>query len=501
MNSTKIAAILYHYPCPDGAFSALAAHLYFSATSTPAVFFPNTVYSPLRAVDLPLHEIDDVYLLDFVGPTGFVEEISSKVSRVIILDHHKTALETLGGTGCDIGTNVLKVLDMNRSGATIAYDYFKEKLEGKRSPTDPNTSLSRCTEVVLAEYRRVRQLFEYIEDGDLWRWKLKDSKAFSSGLKDLSIEFNANLNPSLFKELLSLNLESIIKNGMESLSKKQKLIDGILDQSFEISIGGGSFGKCLAVIADSIPELRSELGHQLATKSQNFNLRGIGAVVYKVPELDNDDIVKISLRSIESEDTTLISQAKSRRPLSGESLQKVQESDEIEKSSSWAARLRKGRSIADIRMIGKLHMEKVGNSQSKGGSEGVADSKSSGESLSKSSGEILIKSKDLKKPASSDEEAVARLSEKQISTLKMVRRKGAKVKKDIKYQRRKKLREARLAQIREPEVEITSQKEAENKECERRRLQRVDAEENYKESLELGVKGSLPAEGRNDKTF
>ncbi|CAM8982113.1 unnamed protein product [Rhodiola kirilowii] len=308
MNSTKIAAILYHYPCPDGAFSALAAHLYFSANSTPAVFFPNTVYSPLRAVDLPLHEIDDVYLLDFVGPTGFVEEISSKVSRVIILDHHKTALETLGGTGCDIGTNVLKVLDMNRSGATISYDYFKEKLEGKRSPTDPNKSLSRCTEVVLAEYRRVRQLFEYIEDGDLWRWKLKHSKAFSSGLKDLSIEFNANLNPSLFKELLSLNLESIIKNGMESLSKRQKLIDGILDQSFEISIGGGSFGKCLAVIADSIPELRSELGHQLATKSRNFNLRGIGAVVYKVPELDNDDIVKISLRSIESEDTTLISQ-------------------------------------------------------------------------------------------------------------------------------------------------------------------------------------------------
>lgn len=44
----KKSAVLYHYPCPDGAFAALAAHLYFSATSMPTFFFPNTVYTPLR---------------------------------------------------------------------------------------------------------------------------------------------------------------------------------------------------------------------------------------------------------------------------------------------------------------------------------------------------------------------------------------------------------------------------------------------------------------------
>lgn len=38
------------------------------------------------------------------------------------------------------------------------------------------------------------------------------------------------------------------------------------------------------------------------------NIRGIGAVVYHVPELENDEMLKISLRSIESEDTTPISQ-------------------------------------------------------------------------------------------------------------------------------------------------------------------------------------------------
>lgn len=77
-----------------------------------------------RVQDLPLNEIGDLYLLDFVGPDGFIEEVSTKVQRffcfvccfsckrcsfyifcifvrrigssylcrVIILDHLKTAL-------------------------------------------------------------------------------------------------------------------------------------------------------------------------------------------------------------------------------------------------------------------------------------------------------------------------------------------------------------------------------------------------------------------------
>jgi hypothetical protein len=77
----KSAAVLYHYPCPDGAFAALAAHLYFKATSLPAIFFPNTVYSPIKPDQLPLHQFSHVYLLDFVGPSGFVQQLSSKVPR------------------------------------------------------------------------------------------------------------------------------------------------------------------------------------------------------------------------------------------------------------------------------------------------------------------------------------------------------------------------------------------------------------------------------------
>ncbi|KAH1152375.1 hypothetical protein GYH30_045719 [Glycine max] len=294
-------AILYHYPCPDGAFAALAAHLYFKATSSfSPLFFPNTVFNPLSAEDLPLNEIGDLYLLDFVGPDGFVQEISTKVPRVIVLDHHKTALQRLGNEA-SLGENVVKVIDMERSGATIAFDYFKDKI------FSPDVAVKHPS--ILEEFERVRKLFLYIEDGDLWRWRLPNSKAFRSGLKDLDIEFDARKNPSLFDQLLSLDLDNVISTGTVSLSDKQKLIDDCLRKSYEIALGNAEFGYCLAVNADTaLSELRSELGHQLATKSQKMNLRGIGAVVYNVPELENDQRLKISLRSVENEDTTPISQ-------------------------------------------------------------------------------------------------------------------------------------------------------------------------------------------------
>lgn len=113
----------------------------------------------------------------------------------MVLDHHKTALEMLG-SGMSASGNVTKVIDMHRSGATIAYDYFKEKLLGG----DINSSRDGA----FAEFVRVRRLFEYIEDGDLWRWHLPNSKAFSSGLKDLNLEFDVTSNQSLFQQVTSV---------------------------------------------------------------------------------------------------------------------------------------------------------------------------------------------------------------------------------------------------------------------------------------------------------
>ena len=87
---------------------------------------------------------------------------------------------------------------MGRSGATIAFDYFKQRAMEERLLE------------VAGEFERVRRVFEYVEDGDLWRWGLQNSKAFSSGLKDMNLEFDVGLNPSYCKKLPSAALYVIV---------------------------------------------------------------------------------------------------------------------------------------------------------------------------------------------------------------------------------------------------------------------------------------------------
>lgn len=177
---------------------------------------------------------------------------------------------------------------MARSGATIAFDYFKQKLND---------------EIAISEFNRMREIFEYIEDGDLWKWKLPNSKAFYNGLKDCKIEFDFNRNPNLFNQLRSLDLQSVIEQGVSSSSEKQRRIDEALSESFEIEIGGEV--KCLAARADEIQELRSDLGHQLACKGGEMGMMRMGAVVYKVVD---DGRVKVSLRGDGEVDTAVISE-------------------------------------------------------------------------------------------------------------------------------------------------------------------------------------------------
>ncbi|KAH7437661.1 hypothetical protein KP509_05G083100 [Ceratopteris richardii] len=270
------AAVLYHYPCPDGAFAALAAHLYHSIIGVPAVFFPNPVYNPIKVKDVDAGTFDVFYLLDFVGPKGFATELCSKAKKVIVLDHHKTAYEELSSK-CP--SNLVKNFDMKRSGATLAFDYFTDQLQQCKNTVsdlhvatmkEPSKGLTLVDEQNLL---RVRCVFDYIEDADLWKWNLPQSKAFSSGLRSLNIEYNVNINVDMFQQLLSLEAASVIAIGEKVLLSNQIRIDAAIQSSFILNLGQGSFGKCLAVESDDMADLRSELGHQLAARSLSLGLR------------------------------------------------------------------------------------------------------------------------------------------------------------------------------------------------------------------------------------
>ncbi|GAB4821849.1 hypothetical protein N2152v2_008895 [Parachlorella kessleri] len=283
---------LYHYPCPDGIFAALALNLWHQAKGKAVEFIPNRVYAPATVQTLGLQGGEVVYLVDFAGPSGFAKELAQRAQRVVVLDHHKTSAAELTDPSILEVPNLEVHFDMNRSGATVAHDYFQP--EGL-TPEQ-------------------QQLFKYIEDADLWRWRLPDSKAFHSGLGSLRLEYDATKNPGIFDELLAQSPESLIARGKPILEEERRQVEAAAATAFVVNLGGSSgskrgWGQCLAVAgADDVGRLRSQLGNVLAERAKAQGLRGVAVVAYTEAAMNDPSKLKLSLRSVGDEDTTVISE-------------------------------------------------------------------------------------------------------------------------------------------------------------------------------------------------
>ncbi|CAD7699251.1 unnamed protein product [Ostreobium quekettii] len=288
------AVVCYHYPCLDGVFAALAARLGLPEGGPRVRFVPLTVHSPPScAADLGLEGGEHVYLLDYVGPRGFALNVAKVVRRLTVLDHHKTALDILPGRGSGCPANMDVVLDMKRSAATIAMDYFKPR--------------------AVLDSPKLRWAFRYVEDADLARWKLKNSKPYTAGIARKNLEFDFNKNPRIFDQLLRLDTAEMTRMGRKKMRADLGLMEPIVRQAFEVAIGGADaagrdWGRCLAARADDLHHLRSGIGNRLARMSRARGLRAIGLVAYFEPEMNDRRKIKCSLRSLGREDTTKISE-------------------------------------------------------------------------------------------------------------------------------------------------------------------------------------------------
>lgn len=115
--------------------------------------------------------------------TGLIAAATVMAFRVIVLDHHKTAQDMLNTTESQ-HPNLDAQIDMSRSGATIALDYFRPAVrhEALGVPMQPIQFCSLRLRKLVQITQEQRRIFEYVEDADLWRWKLPDSQAFHAGL-------------------------------------------------------------------------------------------------------------------------------------------------------------------------------------------------------------------------------------------------------------------------------------------------------------------------------
>lgn len=129
-------AILYHGGCPDGFGGAYAAWKKFG---------DDVEYIPVKHGQPAPEKLDgkNLYFIDFCYQRSVMDEVAKVAKSVTVLDHHEGVRDT--------ATKFPGVFDPSHSGAIIAWNYFHQHIA-------------------------VPKLFAYVEDGDLYRFALPNTR-------------------------------------------------------------------------------------------------------------------------------------------------------------------------------------------------------------------------------------------------------------------------------------------------------------------------------------
>ncbi|AXI02814.1 DHHA1 domain-containing protein [Aquirhabdus parva] len=181
--------VIYHGKCADG---FTAAWVFYKKFGNSVDFHPG-VFSeaPPDATDRI------VYLVDFSYKRAVVEAMISIATKVVLIDHHKTALEDLAGL-----EDLEWFTDNNRSGAQLAWDYLYP-LED--SPL----------------------LVKYVQDRDLWQFQLDHTREITSYVFAFDQTFE---NWDKLDQVISKDLNVAIQAGNAMALKQRKDLRDILDQ-------------------------------------------------------------------------------------------------------------------------------------------------------------------------------------------------------------------------------------------------------------------------------
>lgn len=157
----KRYVVLYHGNCYDGFGAALAAWLNFRDYASYVEVFHG---KPLDVASLVGKE---VYFVDFCPPKKDLLAVCALAKTVAVIDHHKSVEGDL--EDMEHPYNFSIHLDTSHSGAYLTYVYLND--DKGRLP--------------------VPDLFLYIEDRDLWRWELPNSREVSTALASIPKTFES----------------------------------------------------------------------------------------------------------------------------------------------------------------------------------------------------------------------------------------------------------------------------------------------------------------------
>lgn len=217
----------YHAGCPDGFGAAWAV---WKAWGPAGEYRARGHDDPLRP-----HEFagDQVVFADIAPSNAALRQLGEKAAQVVVLDHHVSALDRyradpelareLAGQGHEV------LFDLDHSGAVLAWHHFH-----------PGTPLPA--------------LLAYVEDQDLWRWKLPDSEAVNAAVHSYPRRID------VWEELVAAPIERLVAEGTPIARAQRIEVERALQNAHPVTLGGMRLEAVNALFQ------RSLIGHELAQR-------------------------------------------------------------------------------------------------------------------------------------------------------------------------------------------------------------------------------------------
>lgn len=234
------AVVIYHDNCLDGFTSAWAFHRLRGFEYTDGVtYIPASYEEPFPSFpEGPC----DLYILDFSYSRAELEYFCPLFNTVTLLDHHKTAMENIGPKVWPLEQwpdNLGMVLDMQRSGAGITWDWFSKDPVGRS------------------------KLVSYIEDRDLWKFNLPFSKEISAYIQMQKRDFNSW---DILEEDLLWNFDTVTNSGGLLLRQRDQIVEELAAAPRKMEIFGlDGVRMAHAHCINCPPSLSSEAGNHIVT--------------------------------------------------------------------------------------------------------------------------------------------------------------------------------------------------------------------------------------------
>lgn len=272
--------VYYHNHCTDGFAAAFVVYKLLHDD-------PNVEYVPCNYDDAPPmaqdYEGKRVIIVDFSFPLPVLQDMQERAEHFTWLDHHKTAFEMLGLTTDVLHTvhtdKVDIILDNNRSGALLAFDWFFGR----------------------AQLGDVPRLIRHIDDRDRWQFKMSETRAVHAALqliKPWSFEQWDKLDRSFFEDYS--RFDHFVEKGEVALQVQEGHVLSAAKNATPCFItyekNDGELVRVSGLAVNSTVHM-SEVGHELAKQSGSFGL------IYFI---DQKGDAKCSLRSEGDYDVSII---------------------------------------------------------------------------------------------------------------------------------------------------------------------------------------------------